>query len=70
MDLENFEVVYGYRRGKSNLRRVPELPVSIIRVFGKRIVLPQLKMEFVSGRLGGSLTGDSTHEFPPSSPST
>jgi hypothetical protein len=30
-------------------------------------VLPQLKMEFVSGRLGDSLTGDSTHEFQPSS---
>jgi hypothetical protein len=30
-------------------------------------VLPQLKMEFVSGRLGNSLTGDSTHEFQPPS---
>ena len=30
-------------------------------------VLPQLKMEFVSGRLDKSLTGDSTHEFQPSS---
>jgi len=70
VDLENFGLVYGSRRGKSNLRRVPELLVSIVRIFGKRIVLPQLKMEFVSGRLGGSLTGDSTHEFPPSSPYT
>jgi hypothetical protein len=30
-------------------------------------VLPQLKMKFVSGRLGNSLTGDSTHEFQPPS---
>jgi hypothetical protein len=30
-------------------------------------VLPQLKMEFVSGRLDDSLTGDSPHEFQPSS---
>jgi hypothetical protein len=31
------------------------------------VVLPQLKMEFVSGRVGDSLTGDLTHEFHPSS---
>ena len=31
------------------------------------VVLPQLKMEFVSGRLDKSLTGVLTHEFQPSS---
>ena len=31
--------------------------------YARLIVLPQLKMEFVSGRLDKSLTGDSTHKF-------
>jgi hypothetical protein len=30
-------------------------------------VLPQLRMEFVAARLSNSLTGDSNHEFQPSS---